>query len=104
MNGGNGNSGRTLAKAAGVALGLTLATAGALLWYLNGLNPYVPPTPGGRAFLAVVTVLGPGYRLAALGLWVAGVVNWVYLTAVCYGLARAVRWRRARRAPSAATA
>ena len=95
---------RILAKAAGVALGLTLATTGVLLWYLSGLNPYVPPTRVGSVVIAIVTVLGPGYRLTALGLWGAGAVNWLYLTAVCYGVAQVVRWRRARRPHSAATA
>ena len=104
MNGGNVGSRQTLAKAAAVALGLTLATTGALLWYLNGLNPYAPPTRVDSVAVVIVTLLGPAYRLAALGLWGAGVLNWLYLTAVCYGVARAVRWRRARRAHAAATA
>ena len=58
----------------------------------------------GSVVIAIVTVLGPGYRLTALGLWGAGAVNWLYLTAVCYGVAQVVRWRRARRPHSAATA
>ena len=100
----NSTSRRQLVMAASIALGVTMANTGALLWYLHGLNPYAPPTRVDAVVAAITPRLGPAFRFSTLGFWGACLVNWFYLTAVCYGIVPVIRWERRRRVQPAITA